>query len=436
MNMSIRKISKTLQFLKVICFSEIVLASATEPADEVYRAAIDKGKLAVDWYTKRSGKKTSSDYYADICAYYGSCIFGDAIEDNSIYEYINSRYKRTNPINTGDIDQNSCGILPLHLYLHNKNTKQLKLGTDAADANIKKGGHFRNAIDDTYMTGSLLVQAYRATKNNRYLDFCADYMVKYINALQQSNGLYWHRNVSKQFWGRGNGWAAAGNAELIQIIPKGHKRYNEVITGFKKHMKGLIDVQLDNGMWPQLLASKDPKNWEETSGTSMFIFALFTGLEIGILDKETFLEPAKKGWMAVIKHLSNDGRLNNIARGFWPRAGTPQEYLNAPKGGMGDSHGTAGFIWAATAIIRYYKSEKTGVIQFSNQLSHLDKKTVDPVQQWSLFDLRGRKILTVGHNFNTMILPNGIVILSNCASNRSIYKMIRTDCLDYLKNKN
>lgn len=321
------------------------------------------GNRAVEFYTQSSGKTPHSDYYADICAFYGACIFGDAIGDTSIYHGINRRYNRTIPIHTTDIDQNSCGILPLHLYLHNRNEQQLKLGTDAADSNMVKGGHFRNAIDDVYMTGSLLVQAYRATNDKKYLDFCADYSVRYINALQQSNGLYQHgANGSPQPWGRGNGWAAAGNAELLQVLPKDHENYEVVVSAFKNHMKGLIDVQLENGMWPQLLGSTDSTNWEETSGTSMFVFALYTGLELGILDEETFLDPAQKGWMAVTKYLSDDGRLGNIANGFWPNTGTPDNYLNAKIGGAGDSHGTAGFIWAATSIIRYYNSKDLGSI--------------------------------------------------------------------------
>jgi rhamnogalacturonyl hydrolase YesR len=346
--------------------------------EEVYNAAVEKGKLAVEFYTQHSGKTTHSDYYADICAFYGACIFGDAIGDTSIYQRINKRYNRTIPINTGDIDQNSCGILPLHLYLHNRNEQQLKLGTDAADSNIVKGGHFRNAIDDMYMTGSLHVQAFRATKEHKYLDFCANYSVRYINALQQVNGLYEHgAGGSKQFWGRGNGWAAAGNAELLQVLHEDHEKYNEVVSGFKKHMKALIDVQLENGMWSQLLGSSDSTNWEETSGTSMFVFALFTGLELGILDKETFLEPAKRGWMAVIEYLSDDGKLGNIANGFWPSTGTPENYLKAKVGGAGDSHGTAGFIWAATSIIRYYNSNNNDKISEAasiNEVNYVDSK--------------------------------------------------------------
>jgi len=425
--MLLRRLGDLLQPLVIICLTGIVSVTAKESfkEDEVYKTALEKGKLAIDFFTKRSGKNTSSDYYADICAFYGSCIFGDAAGDKSIYEYINSKYTRTHAINTGDIDKNSCGILPLHLFLHNNNANQLKLGTDAADANIKKGGHFRSAIDDVYMTGSLIVQAYRATNNKKYLDFCAEYIVKYMKALQQSNGLYWHRNVSKQYWGRGNGWVAAGTAELIQIIPKDHTLYNEVITGYKKHMKGLIEVQLANGMWPQLLGSKDPKNWEETSGTSMFLFALFTGLELGLLDRATYLEPARKGWIAVTRYLSKDGKLGNIAAGFWPRTGTPQEYLNANKSGGGDSHGTAGFIWAATAIIRYYKTDPTNIAQSSDRPAHMSAKKTDIMQKRSLFDLRGRSMPAANYN-NAKTQPTGVSIRSEDNNNAKNIK-IRID---------
>ncbi|MBN1603273.1 MAG: glycoside hydrolase family 88 protein [Chitinispirillaceae bacterium] len=416
--MSLRKKLRSLQYLIIICSTGIAAATTLNSfkEDEVYKAAIDKGNQASDWFTKRSGKTTSSDYYADICAYYGSCIFGDATENSKIYEYINGRYTRTNPIITTDIDKNSCGILPLHLYLHNGKTQHLKLGTDAADVNISKDGHFRSAIDDMYMTGSLHVQAYRATKDKKYLDFCANYIVRYSNALQQSNGLYQHgANKSKQYWGRGNGWAAAGTAELLEILPKEHVKYNEVVNGFKKHMKGLIDVQLDKGMWPQLLASTDSRNWDETSGTSMFIFALFTGLELGILDKETYLEPARKGWMAVINYLSSDGKLGNIANGFWPTTGTADEYLTAKKGGAGDSHGTAGFIWAATSIIRYYNSLQTGIPGFSASSSQWSIKAAGPVQH-SFFDLGGRKIKTPVFNINGINHHTGIVLHSTSSS--------------------
>ncbi|MCX7726371.1 MAG: glycoside hydrolase family 88 protein, partial [Chitinispirillaceae bacterium] len=240
----------------------------------------------------------------------------------------------------------------------------------------------------------------------KYLNFFADYLVTYMKNLQQENGLYWHhKDLAHQFWGRGNGWGAASTSELIQVLPKEHPKYNDVITGYKKQMKGLIDVQLKNGMWQQLLGSTSSKNWEETSGTSMFIFALFPGLELGILDKETYLEPAKKGWMAVIRYLSNDGKLSNVAEGFWPKVGDENEYLNAPKASPGNSHGTAGFLWAATAIVRYYKK-----VTASNEYIKLVPPYISSYStKTHYFDLKGRlQVFSLENNLYS--LPREIIM--------------------------
>ncbi len=412
-----------------VLFLTIFSISSAQSNGDILVSATEKGNLVADYWVNKSGASTGSDYYADICSFYGACIFGEANKDSSYLEEINSRYTRTSPILTDNIDHNSCGILPLHLYLYSGNSNHLKLGTDAADANIQADGHFRNASDDTYMTGSLLVQAYRATEDDKYLDFCADYIVRYINSLQQSNGLYQHgANGSKQYWGRGNGWASAASAELLQVIPEDHEKYDEVVTGFKNHMKGLIDVQLESGMWPQLLGSDDSRNWEETSGTSMFLYGLFTGLELGFLDKETFLEPAENGWNALIGYLSSDGKLGNIAEGFWPSSGTAEEYLNAKKASAGNSHGTAGFLWAATAIVRYYSDITTiNTINSSKFIIHQQDQEVNFINRFqpdALFDLRGRKLSDTRYRFNDMALPTGVIIRLN---NTSIKKMLKID---------
>lgn len=373
--------------------------------ESVLKSAIEKGKLAAEYWVKRSGVNPSTtDYYADICSFYGACLFGDVNKDSSFYRDINSRYTRTNAIKTDNIDNNSCGILPLHLYLHNKKQVHLQLGTNAANTNMQKNGHFRNAVDDTYMTGSLLIQAYRATDKASYLDFCVDFILKYMSNLLQSNGLYWHHgDISKQFWGRGNGWGAASVAELIQVIPESHPKYAQVIAGYKKHMEGLIKIQRESGMWPQLLASTDSRNWEESSGTSMFVFALFTGLELGILDKNTYLSPAVKGWTAVAKQLGTDGRLNNIAAGFWPKKGTADEYLTAGKAAAGNSHGTAGFLWAASSIIRYYNATQTDVRYIITPIknNHLQS----PEVKFYVTDLLGRNLFNRDN-----LLPPGMLI--------------------------
>lgn len=45
----------------------------------------------------------------------------------------------------------------------------------------------------------------------------------YLDELQRPNGLFYHAPDVPYYWGRGNGWVAAGMAELLQCLPKSTK---------------------------------------------------------------------------------------------------------------------------------------------------------------------------------------------------------------------
>ena len=410
----------TYQFIPAIIAATGLMFSinaAGASNSEVYTSAKQTGKAAADYWIKKD--PVSTNHYADICAFYGCLLFGEATEDSSYLKSLSSRYKRTAAIPTGDVDKNSVGILPLYLFTQTHDSSLLKLGKPAADASVKAGGYKRDAIDDTYMTGSLMIQAYRATGDTQYLDFCADYIVYYMGKLLQSNGLYWHRIGSQHFWSRGNGWGAASTTELLLELPENHSKYADVLAGFKKHMNGLLAAQRESGMWMQLLDSKDSRNWEETSGSAMFLFAMFTGMKNGWLDSDTFLEPAKKGWKALSGYVK-DGKLTNICTGFWGD-GTAASYLNAAHNEAGNSHGTAGLLWAATAAVNFFNPVSTVVVDGNarqscspslNAYRNFDGHTV-------IFDLLGR-IATVSGGRIEMIHPSTFIIIHR--TNATDYK--------------
>jgi rhamnogalacturonyl hydrolase YesR len=372
-----------------------IIISAAPTADELLASATAKGKLVADDYISRNILPNSSGFnYFDACSYYGACLYGIAIKDSSFYKSIYTKYKSNKPgsIPTGDVDKNSSGLLPLYLGMLSKDSSLTKLGKAAADNSKQHDGYPRIAIDDTYMTGSLMVQAYRATGDTSYLNFFADYLLNYMGKLQQPNGLYWHKLDSKNFWGRGNGWGATSSTELLLELPTTHPKYAAVLEGYKKQMTGLLAVQKSSGIWMQLLDSKDSKNWEETSGSAMFLFAIFTGLRNNWLDKNIFLEPAEKGWTALIGYLQGS-KLTNVAAGFWPSTGTAGDYLNASRGQPGDSHGTAAFLWAASSAILYYSQPPVSTIN-RNSFRQLQMTPPgnNPFHASSLFDLKGRII--------------------------------------------
>ena len=75
-------------------------------------------------------------------------------------------------------------------------------------------------IDDMYMITAVQVQAYRATDDKKYIDRAAKEMVLYLDSLQSPNGLFYHAHDVPFFWGRGNGWIAAGMSELLSPFQK------------------------------------------------------------------------------------------------------------------------------------------------------------------------------------------------------------------------
>lgn len=391
-------------------FSTVLAPSAAEPTkEEVLSSATAKGKLVVDDYLSRAVAPNSSSYnYFDACSYYGACLYAEAVKDVALFDKVYNKYKNSKPssIPTGDVDKNSNGLIPLYLSVSKNDESLLSLGKAAADASLQNKGYPRYAIDDTYMTGSLMVQAYRATKDMKYLDFCAEYITKYKDTLLQPDGLYWHKLDSKNYWGRGNGWGAASSTELLLELPKTHVKYESVLAGYQKHMKGLLAKQQTSGMWMQLIGSTDTNNWVESSGTAMFLFAMLTGLRNGWLEEDTFLEPAKRGWMALAGYLQG-AKLTNVAAGFWPSTGQPSDYINASKGQPGDPHGTAAFLWAASAAIQLFTPVGTHAAPV---LSHTQ---YNPAGTSALlggaFDLQGRTLSTSTMNAQKAGVPMVIV---------------------------
>src|SRR5215467_1986114 len=155
------------------------------------------------------------------------------------------------------VDLTVFGTVPLEIYMHTKKSVYLDLGRKLADAqwaNPTPEGltnQTRFWIDDMYMITLVEVEAYRATGDSKYLDRAALEMTVYIDKLQQPNGLFYHAPDAPFFWGRGNGWAAAGMTELLRSLPKNHPQRLRIMTAYLAMMKSLVELQDQDGMWRQ-----------------------------------------------------------------------------------------------------------------------------------------------------------------------------------------
>jgi len=297
------------------------------------------------------------DGYKTACEWYGSLGVANLTDNQSLLDTLVTKF---DPLNTnfvsnmlnGDkhVDRYIFGMVPLEIHLQTGEASYLPLGTQVAD-DQQVTNQTRDAIDDMFMMTGLQLQAYRATGDDKYIDFMADIMVDYLGA-QQPNGLFFH-NVSQApvHWGRGNGWFAAGMAEMMRDLPTTAPQYATIEAGYKDMMEGLLAYQSDNGLWYQVLdMPNDPNNWEESSGSAMFTYAMVAGVRRGVLDAATYVPVIDAAWAGLQTKISGQGDVSDICIGTWYKANAA-EYMALTRL-TGDGHGQAPVLWIAAELLR------------------------------------------------------------------------------------
>lgn len=298
--------------------------------------------------------------YTEVCAGYGALNIAEELKDQDLATRLNKKFERVlipgakfiNPVD--HVDYHVIGIVPLEIYMQTKEKRWLDFGRGFADRQWEKTtpdgitAEARYWIDDMYMITAIQTQAYRATGDKKYLDRAAKTEVAYLDKLQQPNGLFFHAPDAQFYWGRGNGWEAAGMTELLSSLPKDHPLRARIMKGYLTMMASLLKYQGEDGLWRQLL--DHPESWAETSGAGMFTFAMVTGVKKGWLPKKTYGPAARKAWLGLVKYVDTDANVKDVCEGT--NKGFSVQYYTDRQRKTGDLHGQAAVMWATMALLR------------------------------------------------------------------------------------
>jgi rhamnogalacturonyl hydrolase YesR len=116
----------------------------------------------------------------------------------------------------------------------------------------------------------------------------------------------------KIFWGRGNGWAYAGVARILQDLPKDHPSRPRYEALFRQMSAKIVTLQGEQGYWPVSLL--DPQKTPETSGTGFFVYGLAWGVNHGLLPAAQYRPAVDKGWSALTAAIEPNGKLGWVQR--------------------------------------------------------------------------------------------------------------------------
>jgi unsaturated rhamnogalacturonyl hydrolase len=341
------------------------------------------GDLVADYILSQA----LTTHYASACSYYGVLLYSEVTGDTSLKDSViaafpTDYYNGSQMPPIGSVDAGAYGILPFELYRQTGDANYLTSAVYLADEEFtppRSDGlckYTRFWIDDTYMVGSLQAQAYKSMGDIIYANHATAQLLGYMGVvqnLQQPNGLFHHTTSAPIHWGRGNGWGAAAMTEVLLAIPNDDPNRPLLLTKYQNMMAGLVACQSPSGMWYQVLnMGSDPRNWEESSCTGMFIFALATGVRKGWLLEVPYKKAALDGWAALSNYIDSQGRALQVC--MWMSASSDVTYyLNRPRS-IGDAHAQAAVIWATTAIMLMEQSTLTGDIDGDGDVDFDDLK--------------------------------------------------------------
>jgi unsaturated rhamnogalacturonyl hydrolase len=182
--------------------------------------------------------------------------------------------------------------------------------------------------DDTiYMLAMYLFEMYKLTGDTKYLDdFMQQYNIHKAVLRDKKTGFWvhgwnaedreyddsccmigWDKNAERknhEFWGRGNGWIMMTIVDALNTIPKTSPNWQTLKTDFVKMTANLPALQNKvTGHWYQLpIHPKDSLNYQESSCTAMFGYAIMGGLKLKILNKKIFAPVVNKAYYGLREH--------------------------------------------------------------------------------------------------------------------------------------
>ena len=224
------------------------------------------------------------------------------------------------------------------------------------------------------------VQTMKPKKAEKYLDDAVDQMEKtdyrtydektqlWKHAWDETHEQFWankENGKSQHTWARALGWYVMAMTECLDAMPENYARRGEVIKLLNKAMASVVKYQdKQTGVWYDVMDVKDPRNYLESTASSMFAYVLLKGYRKGYLS-EKYRDAGVKAYNGIINQfikvnpdktisLTKCCSVSGLGPGPGPyvkkpnykRDGSFEYYISEPIRDN-DAKGVGPFIWAS-----------------------------------------------------------------------------------------
>lgn len=176
-------------------------------------------------------------------------------------------------------------------------------------------------VDSMYHVPSFFAQLGVSTGEQAHFRSAIDIWVSHAEALTGPRGplLFHNYDVGSHRyrgygWGRGNGWALLGLADVLELLPQDDAQRPALAKRFKELSELILDLQDRSGFWRTLLDEREA--YLESSTAAFYGAAFIKGMQLRLLD-ERYAEPVERAWAAMLSRIDEDGGLFGVSGVTW-----------------------------------------------------------------------------------------------------------------------
>ena len=251
----------------------------------------------------------------------------------------------------------------------------------ASNGGVSHRAETNELWDDTvYMLSMYLLEMYRLTNDEKYIaEFLHQFDAHNETLTDKDTGLWVHgwdadnedyndgcSNIgwadkvtrrSSQIWARGNGWIGMALADALLTVSKKSSYRKPLEKALKNYISYVAPLQhKETGYWYQLMTlPNDPQNFDESSSTAMFSYAITIGLKLKLIpasDYDPIIDRAYNALKTTGVKSMGDGYLIPVKVSGGTCVGSKEYYLTR-KITEGTGFGYGSFILFGLAYEQY-----------------------------------------------------------------------------------
>jgi rhamnogalacturonyl hydrolase YesR len=213
--------------------------------------------------------------------------------------------------------------------------------------------------DDFYMSVPALAEMGHLTGDVKWFDDAVKNTLQMSARLfDKQRGIYthgWNANnpdAPHFYWSRANGWAVLTFCDLLDVLPKNHPGYEQVMAQYLALLRGISQYQSGTGLWHQMLDRND--SYLETSASAMFVYGIAHAINQGWISPTTYGSIAQAGWAGLTTKITKQGAVDGTCVGT--TFASDQVYYYARPANINALHGYGPVLLAGAEMIQLIKN--------------------------------------------------------------------------------